>query len=210
MTVGALRDPTPDSVPQSAGARAAEATRRRLTPRQAANVDRVVAAAAEEARLGGYPATTVRSAAKRAGVAPATAYTYFASKDHLLAEVLWRRMEALPEVEHPAGASTLERVAAELRAVSLFVSDDSQLAAACTSALLGTGPEVRSLRVRFGAEVHRRLRAALGDGTDPAVLAGLDLAYSGAMLWAGMGHISFTDIPGVLSEVARALLEGAP
>ena len=38
----------------------------------------------------------MRSAAERAGVAPATAYTYFASKDHLLAEVLWRRMEALP------------------------------------------------------------------------------------------------------------------
>ena len=48
-------------------------------------------AAADEARERGYEGMTVRSVARRAGVAPATAYTYFASKDHLLAEVLWRR-----------------------------------------------------------------------------------------------------------------------
>ena len=44
----------------------------------------------------GYDGLTVRTVARRAGVAPATAYTYFASKDHLLAEVLWRRLQALP------------------------------------------------------------------------------------------------------------------
>jgi AcrR family transcriptional regulator len=191
---------------RASAARAAEATRRRLTPKQAAVVDRIVDAAAEEARHGGYDATTVRGAARRAGVAPATAYTYFASKDHLLAEVLWRRMAALPEVVHVPGNRARDRVAAELKALSLFVSDDSHLAAACTSALLGSGPEVRSLRVRFGAEVHRRLERALGDECDAAVLGALDLAYSGAMLWAGLGHISFADVPAALSDAARVLL----
>jgi AcrR family transcriptional regulator len=188
---------------------AAEATRRRLTPRQAAVVERLIEAAADEARETGYEGTTVRSAARRAGVAPATAYTYFASKDHLLAEVLWRRMEALPELAFDAAATPLERLGAELSVVGLFMADDTTLAAACTTALLGSGPEVFELRVRFGAELHRRVATALGDAGDAHVLQGIDMAWSGAMLWAGMGHMRFEDVPRVLADTSRLLLEGA-
>lgn len=185
---------------------AAEATRRRLTPRQAAIVERLVEAAADEARDVGYDHMTVRSAARRAGVAPATAYTYFASKDHLLAEVLWRRMEALPVLEHAPDNTPMQRLAAELRVVGLFMADDTRLAAACTAGLLGNGPEVFSLRARFGAELHRRIADALGAAGDPGVLRALDMAWSGAMLWAGMGHMSFADVPGALTDTARLLL----
>ena len=185
----------------------AEDSRRRLTPKQVAVVQRLVDAAADEARQLGYEGTTVRGAAKRAGVAPATAYAYFASKDHLLAEVLWRRMEALPEVAS-SGGSGLRRAEAELELLGLFMADDPVLAAACTTALLGSGPEVRAVRLRFGAEVHRRLERALGDGVDPSVLEGLELAYSGAMLWAGMGHHEFAQVPVVLGRLAANLLDG--
>ena len=188
---------------------AAEATRRRLTPRQAAVVERIIEAAAEEARDTGYEGATVRTAAKRAGVAIATAYTYFASKDHLLAEVMWRRMEALPELEHDPDATPMERLRAELSVVGLFMADDTRLAVACTTALLGSGPEVFSLRERFGAELHSRVATALGAGADPRVLQGIDMALSGAMLWAGMGHMSFAQVPDVLSQTAQLLLEGA-
>jgi len=188
----------------------AEDSRRRLTPRQVAVVERLVEAAAEEARQAGYESTTVRAAARRAGVAPATAYTYFASKDHLLAEVLWRRMEALPSVQLAPGATPLERVSAELRVFGLFMADDPLLAAACTTALLGSGPEVRAVRLRFGAEVDARLARALGEAHDAAVLQGLDLAYSGAMLWAGMGHLAFAEVPRVLSELAARLIGTVP
>ena len=172
-------------------------------------VERLVEAAAEEARLLGYEGTTVRGAAKRAGVAPATAYTYFASKDHLLAEVLWRCMERVPEVAPAAGSTPLDRVTTELKALGLFMADDPTLAAACTTALLGSGPEVRAVRVRFGAEVHDRLAAALGVDADAAVLQGLELAYSGAMLWAGMGHLAFADVPTALGRLAGTMLDGA-
>jgi AcrR family transcriptional regulator len=185
----------------------AEDSRRRLTPKQVAVVDRLVHAAAEEARELGYEGTTVRGAAKRAGVAPATAYTYFASKDHLLAEVLWRRMDSLPE-RMPDGESSLDCVRAELEVLALFMADDPVLAAACTTALLGSGPEVRAVRVRFGAVVHRRLARALGDGAEPEVLEALDLAYSGAMLWAGMGHLEFGEVPPALGRLAAQLLKG--
>ena len=65
-------------------ASAMEAPRRHLTERQAGLVQRLVEAAAEEVEDHGYGPITVRSIAKRAGVATATAYTYFSSKDHLL------------------------------------------------------------------------------------------------------------------------------
>lgn len=188
------------------GAEAAETTRRRVTTKQAEAVQRLVDAAADEARERGYDGMTVRSASRRAGVAPATAYTYFASKDHLLAEVLWRRFNALPAVVAPAGASALDRVTGALGDLGLFMADDPLLAAACTTALLGSGPDVRALRVRFGNELHGRIAAALDPGTDPAILLGLDLACSGAMLWAGMGHIPYVGVPTALADVARSLL----
>ena len=46
-------------------------------------VHRLVDAAVEELHRTGYEGLSVRNVAKRAGVAPATAYTYFSSKDHL-------------------------------------------------------------------------------------------------------------------------------
>ncbi len=201
---------------------AAEASRRRLTVRQAAVVEQLVEAAADETRQHGYEGLTVRNVARRAGVAPATAYTYFASKDHLLAEVLWRRFQALPVPAPAVEAPAIDRVIAELRVLGLFMADDPILAAACTTALLGRGPEVRALRVLFGTALHDRLAGALrgggdagdrvdaADAPDPAVLRCLDLAYSGAMLWAGMGHIRFEDVPEALADAARLVLRGSP
>lgn len=197
------------SVPGSAASARAEDSRRRLTPKQVGLFDRLLEAVAQEARRRGYEATTVRSAAKRAGLSAATAYTYVASKDHLLAEVLWRRMEAVAVPDHDRAAIPLERVEAELHALGTFMADDPVLAAACTTALLGPGPEVRAVRVRFGAHVHRRLQAALGEAAEPALLQGLELAYSGAMLWAGMGHLPFTEVPEVLVSLAGRLLGAA-
>ncbi|HEY5024967.1 MAG TPA: helix-turn-helix domain-containing protein [Acidimicrobiales bacterium] len=196
---------------------AAEASRRRLTVRQVAVVEQLVEAAADEARQQGYEGMTVRNVARRAGVAPATAYTYFASKDHLLAEVLWRRLQALPEPDpvvdtvpgSGGGSPAVERVVAELRVLGLFMAGDPMLAAACTTALLGSGTEVRTLRVLFGTALRQRIASALGDDADEAVLRSLDLAYSGAMLWAGMGHIRFEDVPDALADAARLVLRGA-
>ncbi|HEU5032886.1 MAG TPA: helix-turn-helix domain-containing protein [Spirillospora sp.] len=198
-----------------------EPTRRRLTPRQADTVRRLTDAAVEEVRDTGYEGLTVRNVARRAGVAPATAYTYFASKNHLITEVFWRRLSALPPVEpaepaelvEPAGpgadrdaAGRVERV---LREIALLVSDEPELAAACTTAMLGTDPDVRELRARIGAAIRTRLRDALGDHDDPAVLGALELAYSGALLHAGMGYTSYTRMADRLAEMARLILPAA-
>jgi AcrR family transcriptional regulator len=188
---------------------AVEAPRRHLTERQAELVERLVAAAAEEVEDQGYRAISVRSIARRAGVAPATAYTYFSSKDHLLAEVLWRRMRALPPPLVDLDRPVAERVAEVVREMGLGTVDSPALVAACTSALLGTGFDVKRVREHIGTEIHRRLLAALGPGADPAVLRVLEVTYIGAMLSAGLGHLEFAELPGRLAEAA-ALLSGEP
>ena len=78
-----------------------QATRRELNTRQAETVERVVSAAQEELRAVGFDALTVRTVANRAGVAPATAYTYFSSKNHLVAEIFWRRLPSGPGSRRP-------------------------------------------------------------------------------------------------------------
>ncbi|WP_307797534.1 TetR/AcrR family transcriptional regulator [Actinomadura barringtoniae] len=179
-----------------------EPTRRRLTERQADTVRRLTDAAVEEVREAGYEGLTVRNVAKRAGVAPATAYTYFASKNHLITEVFWRRLSALAPVEGTGKAKAVE----VLREIALLVSDEPELAGACTTAMLGTDPDVRELRVRIGVAIRERLEAALGSGADPKVLGALELAYAGALVHAGMGYTSYARMADRLAEMAELIL----
>jgi AcrR family transcriptional regulator len=177
--------------------------RRHLSERQAEVMERLVAAAAEEAEERPYGDISVRTIAKRAGVAPATAYTYFSGKDHLLAEVLWRRMQASPSLVDLT-LPLPERVADTARTMG-FGAMGSPAVAVCTTALLGDGPDVKRVRSRLGAEITRRLQAALGGGEDPAVLNVLQVTYTGALLSAGMGHLAFDAVPTLMAE-ATALM----
>jgi AcrR family transcriptional regulator len=183
----------------------AELPRRTVTERQADMVRRLSQAAVQEIRAKGYEGLTVRNVAARAGVAPATAYTYFASKDHLVAEVFWRRLRDLPppRVDRRRGPAT--RVGTALRDLTGFLAAEPELASASTTALLAADPDVKHLRDRVGAEIRRRLEAALGDdGRD--VLEALDLAVAGAMIQAGMGHLSYEELPDRIARVAELLL----
>ena len=73
----------------------------------------------------------------------------------------------------------------------------------------GDGPDVKRVRARLGAEIERRLAAALGPAADPAVLSVLQVTYTGALLTAGMGHLSFDAVPVLMSQ-ATALDDGGP
>ncbi len=185
---------------------AAEVGRRDLGGRSD-RVDALVEATLAELRLHGYDGLTVRNAARRAGVAAATAYTYFGSKEHLVAEVFWRRLDALPSAE-AGGGSTAARVTAALREVAVLVAAEPELAAASTTAILARDPDVQRLRDRIGATFNQRVQAALGPDHEPAVLRALNLALAGALLQAGMGYFSYTDLADRMHEVAALLLDG--
>jgi AcrR family transcriptional regulator len=181
-------------------------TRRELNPRQAETVDRLFVAGLEELRTVGFEGLTIRSVAGRAGVAPATAYTYFSSKNHLVAEIFWRRLAERPRIEL-AKTSPLERVVAVFDDLTDFLSHAPELAGAVTVALLGTEPDVRHLRVMIGTEINARIVDALGPGVSPAIVDAMAVLWSGALLQAGMGHARVEHIGSRLASAARLLLE---
>ncbi|HZD15041.1 MAG TPA: helix-turn-helix domain-containing protein [Pseudonocardiaceae bacterium] len=184
---------------------ARESTRRRLTAKQAETVDRLGRAAIQVLSREGFSRLTVRLVAAEAGIGAATAYTYFSSKEHLVAELFWRRLAATPAL--PSDSSDPgARVVAVLRHIALLVADESELAGAVTTALLGSDPEVEHLRLRIGGEIHRRLVAALGPDGGADIVETLELLYAGALVRAGMGYASYTQIADRLETSARLLL----
>jgi AcrR family transcriptional regulator len=184
------------------------ATRRELNARQAETVERVAAAAQEELRVVGFDEMTIRSVASRAAVAPATAYTYFSSKNHLVAEIFWRRLSERPHLE-ARKTSPLERVSAVFEDLAEFLAAEPELAAATSAALLGAEPDVKHLQVMIGVEINTRIENALGPDVLDDVKDALSLAWAGAMLQAGQGHAHFEQMGERLSRVAALLLGGA-
>ena len=141
-------------------------------------------------------------------MASATAYNYFASKEHLVTDVFWRRLRSLPEPDVDRSRHSSTRVSDALADVVLLVADEPELATACTAAMLATDPDVKDLRERIGGAIHQRLARALGDGADPAALGALELAATGALVAAGMGHLAYPELPARLHEVAELVLDG--
>jgi AcrR family transcriptional regulator len=178
--------------------------------RQEETFRKVLAAGLETLRENSYADLTVRMVAARAKVAPATAYTYFSSKNHLIAEVyldLVRRVPYFTDVNDPMPT----RVKGALHHLALVVADEPEVAAACTTALLGGGadPAVRAARDRIGAEIHRRITSAIGPGAEPSAVSALEMAFFGALVQAGSGEFTYRKIAERLDDVVRLILTGA-
>jgi AcrR family transcriptional regulator len=182
-----------------------EATRRRLTEKQADTVDRLTRAALEVLAREGFAGLTVRMVAAAAGVGTATAYTYFSSKEHLVAEVFWRRLAAT-QAPLSDSADPTARVVAVLRQIAMLVADEPALAGAVTSALLGTDPDVAHLRTRIGIEIRKRLMDALGPDADLDIVETLELLYAGALVRAGVGYSSYVEIADRLEKSALQVM----
>jgi AcrR family transcriptional regulator len=178
--------------------------------RQEETFRKVLAAGVEMLRESSYADLTVRAVAARAKVAPATAYTYFSSKNHLIAEVYFDLISQVPyftDVNEPMPV----RVEQALRSMALTVADEPEVAAACTTALLtGTDPTVRKVRDRIGAEIHRRIRSAVGPDADSRVVAALEMTFFGALVNAGSGAFTYHQIADRLSYVVGLILGEDP
>lgn len=180
--------------------------RRGLNPRQIETVERLYDAARELLDEHGYADLTVRLVAARAGVSPATAYTYFASKDHLCAALYWRTLVQAPDVK--VAGSRLERVQQVVRQSAELLAGSPPLAVAASRSLLGQEPEVQELRLAIGEHWARRLRTALGEDASPELLEVLLFAFTGALLQAGMGVVDYESLADRLSEAVALVLRG--
>ena len=169
-------------------------------------MERLIAAAAEEAEERPYGEISVRTIAKRAGVAPATAYTYFSGKDHLLAEVLLQRVQVSPQPGRPHA----------VRSPTGWPTPPAPWA----SAPWGRRPSPSARQRCWGRPRREACALAAGcrdqragwrprsvPGVDPAVLNVLQVTYTGALLSAGMGHLAFDAVPPLMGE-ATALMTG--
>jgi len=182
-----------------------ESTRRRLTPKQADTIHRLSAAAVAVLAREGFGGLTIRLVAAEAGMGAATAYTYFSSKEHLVAEVFWRRLASVPAPTNGPDSTAADRAAAVLRQVALLGADEPEFAGAVTAALRGNEPNVAHLRDRIGREIRDRLEQALGPDHNPEVAGALELLLTGALVYAGMGYASCTQVVEQL-ETAVGLL----
>jgi AcrR family transcriptional regulator len=177
-------------------------------PRQEETFRKLVDAAFETLRESSYASLTVRAVAARAEVAPATAYTYFSSKNHLVAEVYLDLVRQVPYFTD-VNETRAHRVQQALRSLALVVADEPEVAAACTTALLSNDDAVRPVRERIGAEIHQRIKSALGPGADGRTISALEMSYFGALVHAGSGVLSYRQIADRLGYVVGLLLGGA-
>ena len=138
---------------------------RRLSPDQAARRSGARRAAAVLARKGGYEAVTMAAVADKIGVARATLYRDFASKDHLLAEVMidWTREIADDLAAHPpSGATIAERVAATLERVIDRGAANPGLTEALLIAATSRDPASRGAFEIAGSPLDRYLETVVG------------------------------------------------
>ncbi|CRZ18939.1 TetR family transcriptional regulator [Mycolicibacterium neworleansense] len=175
--------------------------------RQEETFRKVLTAGTEMLRESSYADLTVRAVAARAGVAPATAYTYFSSKNHLIAEMYLDLVSQCPYFTDVNDSMTT-RVDKALRALTLVVADEPEVAAACTTALLGGGtdPAVRKVRDRIGAEIHKRIRSAVGPDADSRIVSALEMTFFGALVNAGSGAFTYHQIADRLTYVVGLVL----
>jgi len=142
---------------------------------QVARRQRVLDAAADLAREGGYDAVQMRDVAGRAGVALGTVYRYFSSKDHLLAAAFvdWAdAVERRLNQRAAKGATAAERVADVLRRASRTVTREPRLTAAFLVAMSSSDPAVAECQHDIQAVFARLVSAGL-DGVDAARQVGV-------------------------------------
>ncbi len=181
------------------------ATRLHLSPRQLETLAELLDAAEVQLRTEGPDALTLRSVAAAAGVTHTTVYNYFSSKSHLVAEMLHRKLEALPDPDPSEDHSFEDRVRLAIEGPGLMLRDNPQLAQAALAALVTSDPEVARLRNQVGDELIRRIRLALGDEVDQSVSGALMICLSGALFQAGMGYFDCADIVDNVLSVVRIL-----
>jgi AcrR family transcriptional regulator len=174
--------------------------------RQEETFRKVLSAGVEMLRETSYADLTVRAVAARAKVAPATAYTYFSSKNHLVAEAYLDLIRQVPYFTDVNDDMTT-RVDKALRSMALMLADEPEVAAACTTALLSNGDAaVRTVRERIGAEIHKRITSAIGPGADARKVSALEMTFFGALVNAGSGAFTYHQIADRLTYVVGLIL----
>jgi len=167
--------------------------RQLLSPRQSATVDSLLRAGIEAINDHGFNGFSLRDVAARANVTHTTAYNYFTSKEHLVAEIHWRHLSQLTEPTYDPTQPLAERLVAALVGAGEPFLQNPRMAEAALAAMVIADPEIQRIRDDIASLLFQRLRIAAGPDTDATTIEGALLLYSGTMLQAGLGYFSFDD-----------------
>ena len=152
----------------------------------------------------------MRAVGHRAGVSPATVYTYFSSKDHLFAELFWRVVEQEGGIEL-AAPTVMGRMQELVRHLAQVVAGVPELTAAVNKSLMAGDPAVHRVRADIAVWCIGRFRDAIGTEArvPPQILMTLSFALSGALLQAGMGVFDYDKLADHLSDAVAAIMRDA-
>jgi len=185
---------------------------RPLSATQAATRRRLLEGARDLATEGGYEAVSMRAVAERAGVSAPTAYQYFASRDHVLVEVLTDLAAGTTSIvtARPSRRrDPVERTVATLRRVVQRMEEEPTLFVALLRAFLSGAPEVRDSRAGMQSSMREWVDSALGPAEvsdREAMVSILEAVLLTGLVSLVMGDNSPSDIGDDLERAVRLLL----
>jgi AcrR family transcriptional regulator len=141
-------------------------TRRPLRADSAATRQRIIDAGVDLARRGSIDGMTMRDIARAADVSTATAYTYFASKEHVFAEAYLDGLHELTDrlrTRPPRGATAADRVASVFRRALQGAAESGGVVQAMALALASSDPAVAPLRPVATELFEEWMEIAIGD-----------------------------------------------
>lgn len=182
---------------------------RRVKRANAEACAKLLDATVELLRESSFDAVSVGAVAVRAGVPASTAARMFSTKDELIVEVCLRRIHGV-ELHTDSAHGSIGRVAAQLSQMMLVVAEEPAVAAACSAVFLDSGPTADRAREQIGLEIHRLIASAVGPGSWPEVITTLELVFSGALIQAAAGTMTFHHVADRVQTAVSLILEGVP
>lgn len=185
-----------------------------LSPKALQRRQRIVESAIELGTEGGYESVHMRLVAERAGVALATVYRYFESKDHLLSAAVseWTAQLQSQLARRPArGDTPVERLVDVLRRASRGLERRPQFASALIRALQSPdhGAAVASTDVRLQIrDMTLPILAGLPQNDAEGIVAVINHVWNSTIIGWANGHTPISAIGDELENAARLLLAG--
>jgi AcrR family transcriptional regulator len=185
-----------------------------LTAKALVRRQRIIEAAIELGTEGGYDAVHMRVVAERAGVALATVYRYFESKDHLLSAAVaeWTSQLQNRLARSPAqGNNPVEQLVDVLRRASRALERRPMLTSAFTRALAAPDPGVAAAALEVRAQIGSitaPILAGLSDCEVDDIVSVLAHVWNSALMNFANGRTPVSSIGDELESAARLMLAG--
>ena len=187
-----------------------------MTSRQLIRRAKIIEAVLDAIGDVGHEAVQMRDVAQRSGVALATAYRYFRSKEHLLAVALedWqeRLTRRISSASRYDDLEPLSGVLTYLHGAQRAFSRNRKMTALMLQMMTSTDPDVASTIDRMNrtnAEMFERLLRGFPPDDVPNLSFALNAALTSAITRMLNGRMSLDEAQARVEWAARALLERA-